>query len=96
MKSFYYSTAPFSRSNHLHWKILFLNGYKIGFAGPAGEIAAICPNVEELDLARNEFTNWHEVGWQIDSCVQWNLYKQAIVVLYWWPGEKSGGGGGGG
>ena len=33
----------------------------IDCAGPVGEIASICPNVEELDLAKNNLSDFHEV-----------------------------------
>lgn len=55
-------SASFGQSEHFEKRIVTLDGQGINCAGPVGEIASICPNVEELDLARNDLSDFHEVG----------------------------------
>lgn len=53
--------ASFGQSEHFHKRIITLDDCGINCAGPVGEIASMCPNVEELDLAKNDLSDFHEV-----------------------------------
>ncbi|XP_078380713.1 tubulin-specific chaperone cofactor E-like protein [Oculina patagonica] len=61
--------ACFDQSEHYQKRIVTLDGHGINCAGPVGEIASICPNVEELDLAKNDLSDFREV-FQIISQLQ--------------------------
>lgn len=54
-------SASFGQSEHFHKRIITLDDCGINCAGPVGEIASMCPNVEELDLAKNDLSDFHEV-----------------------------------
>jgi len=61
--------ASFGQSDHFQKQIITLDGRGINCAGPVGEIASICPNVVELDLAKNDLSDFQEV-FQIISQLQ--------------------------
>jgi hypothetical protein len=54
-------SASFGQSEHFEKRIITLDGRGINCAGAVGEIASICPNVEELDLAKNDLSDFQEV-----------------------------------
>lgn len=54
-------SASFGQSDHFQKQIITLDGRGINCAGPVGEIASICPNVVELDLAKNDLSDFQEV-----------------------------------
>eukprot|EP00794_Sanderia_malayensis_P011260 gene11260-12440_t len=47
--------------SHEQRQILALDGCKVGNAGNPGEIAKICPNLKELDLASNSLSCWEQI-----------------------------------
>ena len=49
------------QSEHFHKKVLTLDSCGINCAGTDGEIASTCPNIEELDLAKNNLSDFQEV-----------------------------------
>lgn len=53
--------GSFGQSEHFHKRILTLDACGINCAGADGEIASTCPNIEELDLAKNDLSDFHEV-----------------------------------
>jgi len=55
-------SASFGQSEHFQKRIITLDGCGINSAGPDGEIATTCPNIEELDLAKNDLSDFQEVG----------------------------------
>lgn len=56
-------SACFGQSDHFQKQIITLDGRGINCAGPVGEIESICPNVIELDLAKNDLSDFQEVSW---------------------------------
>lgn len=49
------------QSEHFHKRVLTLDSCGINCAGTDGEIASTCPNIEELDLAKNNLSDFQEV-----------------------------------
>ena len=54
-------SASFGQSDDLQKEIITLDGRRINCAGPVGEIASIFSNVVELDLAKNDPSDFQEV-----------------------------------
>ena len=54
--------ASFGQSEHFQKRIVTLDNCGINCAGADGEIASTCPNIEELDLGKNDLSDFQEVG----------------------------------
>ena len=52
---------------------IVLNDKQIKSAGDCSELEKVCVNVQELDLSKNDFSDWSEVN---------NLIKQLILFYF--------------